>query len=47
MSLWYKILYQIGVKPWEVNPTNGPAAEQISMLFDREENEHHPLSAKR
>lgn len=42
MSLWYKILYQIGVKPWEVNPTKGPAVEQISMLFDREENGRQP-----
>lgn len=42
MSLWYKILYQIGVTPWEVDPTKGAAAEQISELFDREENERQP-----
>lgn len=39
MSLWYKILYQIGVTPWEEDPTKGAAAEQISALFEREENE--------
>lgn len=42
MSLWYKILYQIGVKPWEVDPTKDPAAEQISILFDREEKDRQP-----
>lgn len=42
MSLWYKILYQIGVTPWEEDPAKGPAAEQISMLFDREENNRQP-----
>lgn len=42
MSLWYKILYQIGVTPWEEDPTKGTAAEQISALLDREENERQP-----
>lgn len=42
MSLWYKTLYQIGVKPWEVDPTKGPAAEQISMLFNLEEKDRQP-----
>lgn len=32
---------------WEEDPTKGAAAEQISALFDREENERQPLSAKR
>lgn len=38
MSLWYKVLYEIGLTPWEVDPSKGPAAEQIAALFDREEN---------
>lgn len=42
MSLWYKILYKVGVKPWEEDPTKGVAAEQISALFDREEADRHP-----
>lgn len=42
MSLWYKILYQAGIAPWEENPTQGAAAEQISSLFDREENNRQP-----
>ncbi len=42
MSLWYKFLYQIGVTPWEEDPTKGAAAEQISALFDRAENERQP-----
>lgn len=42
MSLWYKILYQIGVTPWEEDPTKGVAMEQISALFDREESERQP-----
>jgi SAM-dependent methyltransferase len=42
MSLWYKILYKIGVTPWEEDPTKGAAAEQISALFDREEADRQP-----
>lgn len=42
MSLWYKILYKFGITPWEEDPTKGAAAEQISTLFDREENERQP-----
>lgn len=37
MSLYYKLLYQLGITPWEVDPTQGPAAQQIGALFEREE----------
>ena len=42
MSFYYKILYQLGITPWEEDPTQGPAAEQISTLFDREESRRSP-----
>ncbi len=42
MSLWYKVLYQIGLTPWEEDPTKGKAAEQIAALFDREEKDQQP-----
>lgn len=42
MSLWYKALYQFGLTPWEEDPTEGPAAEQISALLDREEDGREP-----
>lgn len=42
MSLWYRILYELGITPWEEDPPKGPAAEQISTLFEREENERQP-----
>jgi len=42
MSLWYKVLYEIGLTPWEVDPSSGPAAEQIAALFDREEDGSDP-----
>lgn len=46
MSLWYKFLYQIGVTPWEEDPTKGVAAEQISGLLDREEKDRQPPFGK-
>ncbi len=42
MTLWYKVLYQLGFTPWEEDPAAGPAAEQISTLFDREEKGSQP-----
>jgi SAM-dependent methyltransferase len=42
MSLWYKILYQVGITPWEEDATKGAAADQISALFDCEENDRQP-----
>lgn len=39
MSLLYKLLYQVGFTPWEEGATEGPAAEQIVALFEREERE--------
>jgi SAM-dependent methyltransferase len=39
MSLLYRILYQLGVTPWEAGATDGPAAKQIARLFEREERE--------
>lgn len=39
MSLWYRILYQVGFTPWEEGATDGPAADQIDRLFEREERE--------
>lgn len=41
MSLFYKLAYTIGLKPWEEMATL-PIAEQIHALFDREENEREP-----
>lgn len=38
MSLFYKLAYAIGVKPWEDMATL-PISQQISALFDREESE--------
>jgi SAM-dependent methyltransferase len=37
MSLFYRILYRVGFTPWET--PDGPAAEQIARLFEREERE--------
>ena len=39
MSLLYNIFYQLGFTPWESDPNHGPAADQISALFDREESD--------
>ena len=37
MSVFYKILYLVGFTPWESTLAQGPVAEQISAMFDREE----------
>lgn len=37
MSIWYRVLYQLGITPWEVDATEGLAATQIAELFKREE----------
>jgi SAM-dependent methyltransferase len=42
MSLFYRILYQLGITMWEEDPLNGPSAEQISNLFAREESCRKP-----
>ncbi len=42
MSLFYKIAFQLGFAPWERAATHPPAAEKISMLFDREESGRQP-----
>ena len=42
MSLLYEVLYQFGITPWEGDASHGPAAEQISALFAREESSRGP-----
>ena len=42
MSLFYKIAFRLGFTPWEQAATHPPAAEKISMLFDREESGRQP-----
>lgn len=42
MSLLYKIFYQLGITPWEGDPSHGPAAEQVAELFAREEGSRTP-----
>ena len=37
MSMFYGIAYRIGFTPWEGGLAQGPAAKQISAMFDREE----------
>jgi SAM-dependent methyltransferase len=37
MTLFYRVAYRVGFTPWEGGAMQGPAAEQISGLFDREE----------
>ncbi len=37
MSMFYGIGYRIGFTPWEGGLAQGPAAKQISAMFDREE----------
>ena len=44
MSVIYKILYQVGFTPWEGSAEQPRAREQISAMFDREENERRPPS---
>jgi SAM-dependent methyltransferase len=41
MSVFYRVAYWIGVTPWEDMATL-PIAQQISSLFDREEEERQP-----
>lgn len=41
MSLIYKILYGVGFTPWE-EMAELPIAEQISAMFDREEEGRQP-----
>jgi 2-polyprenyl-3-methyl-5-hydroxy-6-metoxy-1,4-benzoquinol methylase len=43
MRLWFKFLYQINLTPWEIDPTQGPAAMQILKFFKREEKGRKPL----
>lgn len=42
MSLYYRVLYRLGIRPWEEDPTRGPAADQISRLLGREEEDRRP-----
>jgi SAM-dependent methyltransferase len=46
MSWWYRVLYKFGVTPWEVDASEGPAAEQIARLFDAEESGREPPFGK-
>lgn len=41
MSLFYRLLYAVGFKPWENMPAS-PAAEQAKTMFDREERHRQP-----
>ena len=42
MTLFYKVAYRVGFTPWEGDAMQGPAAEQISGLFEREESGRQP-----
>ena len=42
MSLAYRLLYGVGFTPWEQLATLPALTEQISALFDREEEERRP-----
>jgi SAM-dependent methyltransferase len=42
MSVIYKILYQVGFTPWEGSAEQVPTREQISAMFDREEDGRQP-----
>jgi SAM-dependent methyltransferase len=42
MSVIYKILYQVGLTPWEGSAKQARTREQISAMFDREENGRQP-----
>jgi SAM-dependent methyltransferase len=42
MSLFYRVAYAIGFKPWEHASIHRPAAEQVAKLFDREQSERRP-----
>ncbi len=41
MSLFYRLLYAVGFKPWEHLPAS-PAAEQVATMFEREERGRQP-----
>ena len=41
MSLFYKLAYRVGCTPWE-SMSKLPVAEQVSAMFDREENGRQP-----
>ena len=42
MSLAYRLLYGIGVTPWEQLATLPALTEKVSELFDREEEGRQP-----
>jgi SAM-dependent methyltransferase len=42
MSLIYKILYQVGLTPWEGSAEQARTRDQISAMFDREEDGREP-----
>jgi SAM-dependent methyltransferase len=42
MSVIYKILYQVGLTPWEGSAKQARTREQISAMFGREENGRQP-----
>ena len=42
MSLVYRLLYGVGLTPWEHIATLPAVTEQISALFDREQDGHRP-----
>jgi 2-polyprenyl-3-methyl-5-hydroxy-6-metoxy-1,4-benzoquinol methylase len=42
MSVIYKILYQVGLTPWEGSAEQARTRAQISAMFDREENGRQP-----
>ena len=41
MSRFYKVLYRLGVTPWERMPTL-PVAKQVAAMLDREEGKRQP-----
>lgn len=42
MRLFYKILYQIGLTPWEEGLAQPSVASEIAAMFDREEAGREP-----
>jgi hypothetical protein len=42
MTLFYKVAYRVSFTPWEGDAMQGPAAELISGLFEREESGRQP-----
>lgn len=45
MGLLYRLLYLVGITPWE-NMAGLPAGEQVSAMFDREEEDRQPPYGK-